>query len=706
MLFKHCNVVIVPKQDNNGTINGATFKFSESSQDEVYTTTNGTPVSLPPELFSEGVNLSFNALIDLSSALLNSVSTYLFQFRQELNNGENIFYIKPETDDDTRGLKIYTSKYFFRDKDRSHHGRYKVKISIINYSDKNNPYEEVVFPFTKRDVIQLLNLIRLTINQASKTKPLFLPADIYDIKTGKCLGSTSLMMSRRQNSFNIGTVFLHGQELLNLIYAVDKLSFSMGIENHLNNLFANFRQTLFTVNPKDSLKYFETKREEQKEEKDLSSLPDLIRAETDESIAKNGYSNFEVNDSVLYLVLTKYNYENIPQPVKFEGKDVVYAIPFSTKFLTLVYLCITINSLRLRFDEDDETEEIGVKVFGSEAENAHIKYFLSFRESSLGIGVKKYKFNRNKQEDVFPRITFFGKVNPGVYKTTLNGMERDNVVFKRDERGDKIAIDVLTNFGVTLESEQWLKLVKGLSVIYTRAYEKAGNTHNLVKFYARNQTKNGEQEKYYFTLTASVYNEASCILEIEKFVYDRKSKKEVFVAAYRQPLYEKYIYQLLTVLLSCSEFIDNNLYTKAVKSTELMYFKYKSMKNVDFNSISEMDYGIKRVDSKNENEPSEVYWGDFKGKTTSLKQSKLNSADQFLLNQSAMFKLLRGYWQPFVGDNIAIGPDGYITDNYGEIDTTKPTFEGELYPDFDWALNIYFGTSYPNYRLLSQENDY
>ena len=697
MLFKHCNLKIVPRGGDDGIITGVTLKFSESSQDEVYRNSAGDVVQLPPELFQEGISISFNSLIELSSSLIDSVSTYLYQFRQELNGGENTLFIPPETDDDIRGLKIYTTKFFFRDKEKSQHGRYKVKISAMNYSDRENPFEEVVFPFTKRDVIQLLGVIRMTINQFTRTKSIFLPTDLYDVATGEKVGQAKLPIGRRNNSFNIGMTFLHGQEILNLIYVIDKLAFTMNIEDHLDGLFMNFRQMVCTDDPKASILHFNQKRESTAR---LTSLPDVIDAETDEKIIeleRKGERKGEAK--VFYLVLTKYNYDDVPEFVEYNGKNVAYVIPFSSKFLTIAYLCLTVDSLRLRFDNDDSTEEASKKVFGKNAEYANIKYFLSLRESTLGIGVKRYK--KKKGKEVFPKITLVGKVNSGVYKTLLGGKERENVIIRTRENGDKETINVLSEFGITLESAQWLKLVKALAVSYTRAFEKAGNTQNLVKFFAQNIGEGGVIEKYYFVITSSVYNEAPCILEIEKFIYDRKTRQETFVAAYRQPLYERYIFQFLMVLLSCSEFLDTNLYVKTVNSRDLMYFKYRSMKNVNFNSDSVMQYGIKKTGSDIFDSGGAVYWGDFKPNGGSgICQVELNQQDQFLLNQSALFKLIRGYWQPFVGDNIAIGPDGYITDTYGEIDTTKPTTEGEMYPDFDWALNIYFGTSYPAYSAI------
>lgn len=699
MLFKHCNLSIVPREEKDGLITGVTLKFSESSQDEIYRNSSNEVVQLPPELFQEGINISFNSLIELSASLLDSVSTYLYQFRHELNSGENTIFIQPETEKDVRGLKIYTTRFFFRDKEKSQQGRYKVKISSMNYADKENPYEEVVFPFTKRDVIQLLGVIRMTINQFTKTKSLFLPADLYDVSTGEKLGEAKLPIGRRNNSFNIGTTFLHGQEILNLIYVIDKLAFTMNIEEHLSGLFMNFRQMVCTTDPKSSILHFNLNRDDNVR---LNSLPDVINAESDEHILelekKENKNKEETN--VFYLVLTKYNYNNIPEFVEYNGKKVAYVIPFSSKFLTIAYLCLTIDSLRLRFEDDDSSEEDGKRIFGKNAEYANIKYFLSLRESTLGIGVKKYK--RKKDKEIFPKITLVGKVNSGVYKTLIGGKERENIIVRTKENGEKEYVNVLSDFSISLESAQWLKLVKALSISYTRAFEKAGNTHNLVKFFAQNISENGVIEKYYFTISSSVYNEAPCVLEIEKFTYDRRTKQETFIAAYRQPLYERYIFQFLTILLSCSEFLDNNLYVKNVNSKDLMYFKYKSMKNVNFNAESIMQYGLKKENGNilNANK-SAVYWGDFKTNgRAGIYQTELNEQDQFLLNQSALFKLVRGYWQPFVGDNIAIGPDGYITDTYGEIDTTKPTMEGEKYPDFDWALNLYFGTSYPSFSAI------
>ena len=199
MLFKHCNLNVIPREEKDGLITGVTLKFSESSQDEIYRNSSNEVVQLPPELFQEGINISFNSLIELSASLLDSVSTYLYQFRHELNSGENTIFIQPETEKDVRGLKIYTTRFFFRDKEKSQQGRYKVKISSMNYADKENPYEEVVFPFTKRDVIQLLGVIRMTINQFIKTKSLFLPADLYDVSTGEKIEEVKLPIGRRNN---------------------------------------------------------------------------------------------------------------------------------------------------------------------------------------------------------------------------------------------------------------------------------------------------------------------------------------------------------------------------------------------------------------------------------------------------------------------------------------------------------------------------
>lgn len=691
MLFRHCLLKISPKEDDRVMI-GANLKFSESSQDEIYRNGSGNVIQLPPELYQIGVNLSFNSLMELGAALLSSVSTYLFQFRQEINSGENTIFIKPENPEEIYGLKIYTTRFFFRDKEKTQQGRYKVKISVMNYVDPDNPFEEVVFPFTKRDVIQLLALIRMTIGEFTKTKSIFLPVQMFDLKSGELVGKAPLPISKRYNSFGVGTTFLHGQELLNLVYVIDKLSFTMNIEDYLDNLLMTFRQIACSTDPKSSILHLNNIRASKE---DIGKLPDTIEAENDDQdfMLKSNPSEEEKNN-IFYLILTKYNYINTLDPEKYLGKEVAYVVPFSAKFLAIAYLCLTIDSLRLKFDEDDTAEEMAKKIFGDNAKYANIKYFLSLRESSLGIGVKRYKQKKDKES--FPKITLVGKVNPGVYKTSYNGVERENVILRKGKNGEKELVNVLTDFSISIESAQWLKLVKALSISYTRAYEKAGNTQNLVKFFAQNINENDVIEKYYFTILTSIYNESPCVLEIEKFIYDRAQKQEVFIAAYRQPLYDRYIYQLLLVLLSCSEFLDNNLYLKEVNSKELMHFKYKSMKNVDFNTGGKVQYGIKKISNNIlDTSKNAVLWGEFKANgNNGSYQIELNQQDQFLLNQSAFFKLVRGYWQPFVGDDIAVGPDGYITDTYGEIDTMKPSAE-EMYPDIDWALNIYYGTSYP-----------
>jgi len=619
IILKNTIVHLKPIENEVGALNGLNIRFEEISQDFIYKTSEGIIVQdFPQDLTEEGINLDLKSLMKFNGTIANTISTYLYSLRKSLNQGEMILNIKSSFEKE-KYMKINVTKFFFREKTK---GRNKIDLSVMYEDPEFGTYESIMLSFTKKDVQILFSIIKEIVSHYNRSRSLFISGTRIDYDSEEPIEEVNVPIVKIDNAIVIDSIWLHGQEILNLMYVVDKLIHGMHIEEDLNVINTYYRQLKITN--------------------------------------ENG---------IAYLILKKLDGNHNDDPIKTStGEDCKLKLSFSTDFLSILYSFLSIQVLRhadIDFDFDDSVEILGSKDPFINIKG--MKYHISLRESFIGVAVNESKKDGSKS------ISLVGKVKDGAYNLETEDGELMPSVFKQ---GDEIK-SILNEFNINLR-DQWPKLIKALSLAYNGLYKSEEKNFNLMKFFIISNDRNGKF-KYQFSILSNEENKASAVLVIDKFQI--KNREETFIASYRQPLFERYVYQLLSILLASSEFIPDINYIEEVNKKDIIAYRYKSMKNVIKLTKNEiLEYGIKKIDNL-------TFWGIFSNNNKMF--NELSIQDQFLLNQSALSKIFRGYWIPFVGETIAIGPDRYLTDTFGEINLEKDN-EAE---GIDWAIKLYFGTS-------------
>jgi len=617
---------ITPIINDNGFLKGLNFKFFPKNENQtIYETSEGNIVrDFPEELSTNGFSLDINSLNKLNSAMANTLSTYLFSYRKHLNGGDMSLNINSSIDSEM-SARVFVPKYFFRDKG-GNKGRYKVKISFVLNDDDFGSYEIINIPLTKTDIQVMFNIIKDIVTSFNRTQAIYIPAERISYEDEEYLYDVDIPYAKIDNSILIGDVWLHGQELLNLLYVIDKLIYSMYIEKDLNFLNTFYRQIKI--------------------------------------INENG---------VLYIILNKKQNDHSDNPmIDNDGKEYKLKIPLSATLLSAMHMTLDIKVLR-HADIDYELDPT-IEILGNQDPFAKIKamkYHISMKESAIGISVD----TNNKCDN---RIRLVGFVKDGAHQILTDDGEMKKSSFEKDGK----IISVMDSFNINLK-EQWPKLIKALSIAYTKEYITDEKDFNLIKFFVLDNAPGEKMFKYEFSILANKDNKANAVLTINK--YD----KEKLISSYRQPLFDKYLYQLIIMLISAGNFMENIGYTQELNKLDLIKYRYKSLKSVTRLTKNEnIEYGIKK-------EGDDTYWGIF---SDSNKMSDiLPDQDKYMLHISALSRIIRGKWLPFVGETISVGPDRYITDLYGELETDENPEEyvGMEKPvrGLDWAIMIYFGTS-------------
>lgn len=629
IVLKNVIIALTPIENEVGSLQGINFKFNEVSHDYIYQTSEGKVVQrYPREIGSAGINLDLKAVIDLSGAFIGNISTYLYDIRKELNQGEMNLLLKTSLDKEI-SLKIHTTKHFFREGTK---GRYKIDLSILENDPDFGIYEKIMFSFTKKDVQALIFMIKDILSSYNRSRPLIVNASRINYETSEEIEEVIVPIIKVDNSIVIDNIWLHGQEILNLMYVIDKLVYGLHIESNLDFLNTFYRQIQVTN-----------------------------------------------SNGIVYLTLKKMSSNHTEETIKASnGESCKIRIQITAQSLSILYLFLSIEILKhaeIDFEFDSKTEVLGssdpfLKTKG-------IKYHISLKESFLGLAIntkKKEKAGELIKRDI---ISLTGKVKENAYNIIT---EDGDVLTERYEKNGEL-LSVLTDFNIDLK-HQWPKLIKGLSLAYTKEYKTEEKNFNLMKFFVVNQTNIGVF-KYEFSILSNEGNKASAILTINK--YRIQNKEDIFVSSYRQPLFDRYIYQLLTIILASAEFIPDLEFIDEVNKKDLILYRYKSMKQVTKLTKSEIvKYGLKKVEGIS-------YWGIFSENNKMF--TELTVQDQYLLNQSSYSRLFRGFWQPFVGEFIAVGPDRYLTDTFGEINLEQNKVEGiNNFTGIDWATKLYFGT--------------
>lgn len=612
------NVIIgmSPVHNEVGALNGINIKFEEMSRDHIYMTSEGGVVQrYPEELSKNGITLDIKEAIEFNAAILNTLSTYLFNLRSPLNNGAMIIDLK--TSDINYKVRLNVTKHFFREKSK---GRNKIELSIIKNDEDFGIYELIMFQFTKRDLKIINSLIKTIISSHKRSKVLLINAERQNKDTNDWIEDVIVPIVKIDNSVAIDGVWLHGQEILNIMYVASKLITKMNIEQSLEMLNTSYRQV-----------------------------------------------HFSSNNGIVYISLNKMSAEGHSEERKASnGEEFITKIQLSSIVLSIFDTFLTIDILRhaeSEFEFDKTIEYIGNKTTFSEING--VKYHISMKESFLGISVHK------RAKDQKKIISLLGKVKDGVYNMVNEEGYVINSVYEKDGK----MLNILNEFKIDMK-DQYQKLIKALSIAYTKEYLTDTSAFNSLKFFTITNEQIG-RVKYQFSILSNEGNKATAVLSIDKFLI--KDKEEHFIAGYRQPLFDRYVYQLITMLLAAGDFVEDLDFIEKVNKKDLIQYRYKSMRNVVKLSKTEIiDYGLKKVDGI-------ANWGMF---TDNNNMSvELTEQDQFLLNKSSESRIFNGEWIPFVGDLIAIGPDGYLTDTFGEIN-----LEGTKLGT-NWAIKLFLGTT-------------
>lgn len=605
------NIVLNLKTEENemGKLIGLSVNFSPLNENMIYHKSDGQPIPfLDKDL---GIKLDIKSVIKLASLFLETQSSYLFNTRQKVFSKDLIETIKSSLD--KTSLRVRVSKQFFREEER---GRFKISIAIIR-----NDEEVVNLNFTKRDVLLFTSLIRKMLSSYHRGSFLTLDAYLVEKETEKELDSKIISISKVDNSLLIDNVWLHGQELLNLIFIIEQLIFKLNIEKNIESLHSSYRQVKLT-NIKD----------------------------------------------VAYLDIKKLNAEHEEEPISDSYPDAFIRIPISSTILSYLYLFLDIDTLR----HSDFTLDKTVEILNSQKalSDKKIRFHISLKESSLGIGVAQKSKNPDES-----KISLIGKTKPGKYKV-LNELddELDGYIKIYDKDNNMTLIPLLEEFDIDLK-DQYPKLISALSIAFTKEYLTEEKDYNFNKFFVVNISPQGAF-KYVIAIHADNKNKAPAVLIIDKYRI-KKGEEDKHLSRYRQPLFKRYVFQLLAILLTSSEDIFNLDLIEDKKIKSILKYQYKSFKKINqLKKDKDVKYGIKKTNDG-------VLIGNFTQKNTS---SLLGYQDVALLNISSYFRLITGIWVPFVGDKIAIGQDGYLTDMYGEINMEENGAK--------WATKIFFCTSF------------
>lgn len=615
--FKNILLNLESIEDSTGKLNGVKMAFNSTHEDKIHHKSNGQVVGFFPENLT--VSLDLRSLIQLNSLFLQTISSYLYNIRSKIFQKDLVEVIHSKIDE-KRYIRVRVSKYFFREEEK---GRYKISIAIINKGiDNNDDIEIVNINFSKRDIVIFSSLLRTMISSYLRSASLTTLINFVDKETNEIVDTKLGGIAKIDNALLIEGVWLHGQELMNIMYTVDQLIYKLHIEKNLNNLNSFYRQTKF------------------------------IR-----------------EDDILYLHVSKMDGEHNEVPLIIDGRECFMKIPMSSDLLSALFLYLDINVLR---HADFEYDMKNMDILGSQKVDLgdKVKFHISMRESFLGIAIRPKV--KNPEES---RITLVGKTKDGQFQEENDVSDiLENFIKKYNKAGEKVLVPVLTEFQIDLK-DQWPKLIAALGIAYTREYITEEKTWNLMKFFVINQNNKGKF-KYEFTIFADEKNKAPAVLIIDQYQI-KKGEDDKLLARYRQPLFEKYIYQLISIILTASEDIQQIDLTQDMNLKSLLQYKYKSFESIQkIKKDKQIDFGIKKT-------VNDVEIGNYTQELTSL----LNLQDIALLNISSFFRLTKGYWIPFVGDKISVGQDGFLTDMYGELNMEEDK-KGSI-----WATKIFFGTS-------------
>lgn len=505
-------------EDEVGKLIGMKIILNSSHEDKIYHKTNGTPVGYFPENLS--ISLDMKSLIKLNSLFLETISSYLFNIRNKVFQKDMVEIITSKLDE-KRYIRVRVSKFFFREEDK---GRFKISISFINRGiDGGDDIEILNINFSKRDIVIFSSLLRTITSSYLRQAPFVTEMSFVDKETNEVISSKLGSITKIDSSVFVEGSWLHGQEIMNIMYTLDQLIYKLHIEKNLSNLNSFYRQLKFS-------------RE----------------------------------DDILYMNIIKMNDKHEEEPIIIDGRECFIKIPVSAYLLSFLFLSLDVNILR-HADFTDENEEIigSQKVFlGNE-----VRFHVSMKESFLGVAIRP-KIKKPEES----RITLVGKTKEGQFQEENEVSDiLENFIKRYNKDGEKELVPVLTEFQIDLK-DQWPKLIAALGMAYTKEYLTEEKSWNLMKFFVINQNNLGKF-KYEFTIFADNGNKAPAVLIIDKYKVS-SGEEDKLIARYRQPLFERYIYQLISIILTSSEDISKIDLTNDMNLKSLLQYKYKSFETI------------------------------------------------------------------------------------------------------------------------------
>jgi len=607
--FKHfkCDFEII-ENPISGYLDGIEFKFKPLDSEEIYQKSDNSIVRDFNEYLS--IKLHNRNIVKFNSLLIENISTYLYNIRKELLVDKEIKYMFVSDFDEKMKMEITVDRNFFKIKEI---GKYKIHIKLI---DKETNIELIQLHLTKKDLllfVSLLNEILINFQKISIISPL---TSFVDYETNELSLQKNVVISKIENSIVIDDVWLHGQELLNLMYVIEKLVYGFKIEENLTILRSSFRQIEFKV------------------EEDSLDVQLIV------SKMVKGEDGFSYNE-----------------------KD---KIKLSLNSLTISAFMLFLNPEMLRVINNEVSEK---RNFISESTKPHLgknnNYHISLKEASIGIGVQKkpltFRYGKDKIIDNEKVLTLSGKTKH-VDVDIKTGEDLSMAKVYTPGSSEFSMINKLDQFNIPL-GKYWKIFVSELIKAYNGEYTFNDKLNNK---YIKIQVQEPEGNVLYkMKFLSDKENKATFVLIIDKYTFEDKKLK--LTSRFRQPFFEKYVYELIQIIMANAFEIEEFDTIKEIPYKELYPFEFKNKKSVEISEKEKLSlFGFKRNNEK-------IEFGDFKYKN---KHYELSEQDKILIYLSSKFRILQGRWLPVIGEKIAISQDGYITSLHSEykIELMKDEF--------------------------------
>jgi len=620
---------------SDGFFAGVSLKFFEKDSNEVYTKSYRNNFEVAHSFHHIKLNFSMRELMSLMTSFVEGVSQYLYNIRYELVGEEHletrIKLNKELNKGDEYELVISNNRKKVRkfDKNDKEHGltRYKVMISIHRIVEGKS-IELVELRFTRRDVVLMMNAIKYIVDGDERVFN-FIYSNAKAINDDKdVLMDPELMsISKIDNSIVFGDIFLHGQEILNLYYLINTLLFDPKADKILNSLSGYYRQVEF----------------------------------------------FKYNDFMMGIRLRKMQREIVNYEEKFSmadqpGKELM----INNRMIAGLFLFNTMSQLKHAsiIENEKDTQKYGSKV----------SYHVNMIESDVAVGFTKSKLKK-KKTDGEEYMSFFSLGILSKKRMSEEGHEgfikHHNRLTNREE-----LVPVLQSASLSLHGK-WIYFLETITKANNQEFDLDESV--IRKRLHIIKPENGGRKKYTIGLYSDIENKAPLVLSIEKYEYD----SDYLLEKFRQPMFEKYIKEFLFVAMQSAYDVDNFKFSTQKELSDIIGVEYKDIKthnvgNVEVPSIElipsgqVIKIGIEKINN------TLVVIGEVDKKE---KRIELDSNDIFLLNMSAANRIIYGKWIPFVGENIAISQDGFLTDLYSEVDLERRGL-GAYH-----AWQYFFGTS-------------